>query len=179
MLNGLFTRKSKNTDIALLLVDMQNSFLKGMTSKETNRILYPQLNVLDYCIKEDIPVVVLEFISESATHRLIRKKTRKVPRSEKIKKCSDSGFRYTNLAEKLESWKIGCVCLAGINSHACVKSTAKSALEYGLRITTSKDIIGGFSSDGNATANDWFRKKSTYYENHEEMLVGWNERKYL
>lgn len=47
---------------ALIVVDMQNFFLKNMQSKNKKKLIENQIQVINHCIKNSIPVIELEYI---------------------------------------------------------------------------------------------------------------------
>ncbi len=59
----------------------------------------------------------------------------------KIEKHSESGFVDTSLAAELKARGITDVILMGTNEQQCVLATAGDALNYGLAIHTSPQIV--------------------------------------
>lgn len=61
-----------------------------------------------------------------------------------VNKRDESAFYGTDLYEQLTKLGTRTLAIAGINMSACVQSTAMHALQIGLNVTTSLDLITDF-----------------------------------
>ena len=92
--------------LAIIVVDMQDFFLKRVTKENRERIIPNQIKVIDFCAKHNVPVVVLEYKRRGDTTKVLKEKIDKLPNTKTVIKEHNSGFRDTNLAEILESLKV-------------------------------------------------------------------------
>ena len=65
-----------------------------------------------------------------------------------IEKQYNDGFSGTDLKDTLEKMGAKRLLLMGINSDSCVRETADSALKFGFKIVTSKDVIASRNTNG-------------------------------
>lgn len=157
--------KVSSKKLAVLLIDMHDSFLKEVAEEEKEKEIPYQLDVLDYCKDNNIPVIVLEYELYGETIRVLKKKVDSLPVKEYITKSYDDGFfklkpnikpfqsygrptklhdddfLKTELEDKLRAYGVDSILLMGINASGCVLKTAESAVKLGFKIITSKDLI--------------------------------------
>jgi nicotinamidase-related amidase len=162
----------KNNDTGLVIVDMQDFFLKKFEQNKVSLLIKNQVKLLRYCSKNKIPVFVLEYNKRGTTTKPLKVYLQKLKIVNIIVKNSNSGFRDTNLEELLSKLKINRIILAGINGSGCVQDTAIGALKRGLKIITSSEIIASNTiRDINlATSKKWYSMKGNYFEKIEELL---------
>ena len=159
------------TKYAILLIDMQNEFIKRIKEDEKENQIKAQIEVLKYCAQKDIPVVALEYKNCDNTINKLIYHINKVPRKKYLTKSYNNGFKKTNLNEQLEEWNITHVCLMGINASACVKQTAQGALNYKLSILTANQLISNEPGDEkNNKSIPWFKKKGLYYDDYKDLI---------
>jgi len=120
---------------------MQDYFIKELSEEEKKREIPYQLDVLDYCKTNNIPVFVLEYSGCGETTNVLKEKVDSLPIKEYVAKTYDNGFIETSLEYKLKERSIEAVILMGVNASACVRLTAEGALNAGFKIMTSKDLI--------------------------------------
>lgn len=159
------TERIPSKKLAVLLIDMHDSFLKEVAEEEREREIPYQLDVLNYCKDNNIPVIVLEYELYGETVPVLKKKVDSLPVKEYITKSYDDGFfklkpnikpfqsygrptklhdddfLKTELEDKLRAYGVDSILLMGINASGCVLKTAKSAVKLGFKIITSKDLI--------------------------------------
>lgn len=158
--------------LAVVLVDMQDFFLKRVTKENCERIIPNQIKVINFCIKRKVPFIVLEYKKRGDTTKVLKEKIRKLPNVEVIVKEHNGGFTNTNLAEILEELKTRSILLMGINASGCVQDTAIGALHREYKILTASTVIASFSErDRNlATSKKWYSRKGKYFESTEDLL---------
>lgn len=162
----------RQNKLAVILVDMQDFFLKKVTKGNRERIIPNQLKVFDFCAKNKIPLIVLEYKKRGDTTKILREKIQKLPHTRTISKEHNSGFRGTDLVEILVEMKVKNILLMGINASGCVQDTAIGALHRGYKILTASTVIASFSErDRNlATSKKWYSKSGRYFENTDDLL---------
>ncbi len=126
---------------AILLIDMQRSFVLQLDVADRVKIVARQRRVLTQCIKHNTPVVILEFRGYGATLPSLMERVAKVPRTFSILKEDNDGFENTELHELLSKLDVTSILLMGINASYCVLETAKSAIRLSYSITTAGDLI--------------------------------------
>ena len=158
-----------NSDLAILLIDMQQNFLNSVYLG-IDKLIKTQIKVLKKVSEADIPLVVLEYATSfGKEHQKTIPKLQKVGdkfnRKRTIMKRYGSGFNSTGLEIQLKEWKIKEVFLMGVYGSVCVYSTALGAVENGFLISTSSDVISNESDCGEAYA-----RIGTFYQNADEFL---------
>lgn len=170
-------KKQIKNSVAILLIDMQDYFLKGIDPAEKEKEIPYQIEVLDYCKKNEIPVFILEYKDYGSTTSILREKLNELTDKTYIIKLNENGFIDTDLADRLNQKGVKNLLLMGINASACVLNTAKGALESGYTIMVSKDLIADrppsnqwqFYWDFNESI-DWYKKNGIYQDNYKDLL---------
>jgi nicotinamidase-related amidase len=168
--------KNTSSKTAIILVDMQDFFLKNFKKNVRSKLVDNQLKVLERCKKEKIPLIVLEY----KTRGIYRGKTTPAL-SEKIKsiyhntiiKENNSGFTNTDLGKTLDDLKIKKLFIMGINANACVQDTAISALKRGYRVIVSKETMACAWRDGGEMSKkneEWYKENCTLLETAKEAI---------
>ena len=158
--------------LACVVVDMQKFFLQNLTKENRERIVPNQIKVVDLCIKNKIPVIVLEYKGRGETIGVLKNRLKKVQNNVTIVKECNSGFRNTNLHNFLTEKKIKNLFIMGINASGCVQDTAIGALHRGYKIVTASTVIASASVRDRklATSRKWFSKKGKYFESMEPVF---------
>jgi len=157
--HGWFKKdKDSKGKIAVILIDMQKSFVDRLRRGEAKRIIPKQLTVLERCNKLGIPVIVLELRKSEfgETVEVLIKKAKKNSNFYLIAKSYDDGFIETELHSHLRSLKIKKLFLMGINADYCVRETGKGAIDKGYKIITSEEVIAGQTDHSNDNSIPWF-----------------------
>ena len=158
--------------LAVLIIDMQDFFLKKVTKENRDRIIPDQIKIIDFCAKNNVPIIVLEYKNRGNTTKILKEKLQKLSNVQIIVKEYNSGFRGTHLDEILGNMKVKNILLMGINASGCVQDTAIGALHRGYKILTASMVIASFSEkDKNlATSEKWYPRKGKYFESTEDLL---------
>lgn len=127
-------------DTAVVLIDMQEYYVKNLLEEEKKLILSAQKRLLSLCTEHDIPLIVLEYENRGETIQELSEFFRKIKDVEIIKKKNDDGFRETQLNEFLKTLGVKNLILTGINASWCVRSTARSALHLGFNIFSNPNL---------------------------------------
>lgn len=152
--------------IGVVLVDMQNPYVKWISQSRIDKLVKNQTKVIGYYSKKDIPLAVLQIKNQGDTIDALKEPLANVKRRKTIWKCSDNGFNETNLAEILRAWKITHICLMGINASSCVLATAKGAVNKGFQVFTAEHIIAQPEEWGNDSVTEyreWFARNGGIY----------------
>jgi nicotinamidase-related amidase len=161
---GKKTRHLLEKNIAVILVDMQENFVKKLRKGEQDRIIPNQLAVLRRCRELSIPVVALELRSEvfGKTVEIIRKEVSENPSGCIMEKEYNDGFLKSNLAKHLKSLKVENIFLMGINADYCVRDTAYGAISHGFKIMTGNHVLSGQSGHSRNNSCTWFTNNGTW-----------------
>ncbi|MBA3064728.1 cysteine hydrolase [Candidatus Woesearchaeota archaeon] len=135
--SNLYERINAERDIAFLLIDMQEEFLRAIHNKDKERIIRYQREMLEYSIQEGIYTIIVKFKGGGNLCEEISGIVDKLQNKDPIEKPKDSAFDRTNLNLKLQDRNIKKLYLMGINAMGCVRETAKDAIEKGYDIATS------------------------------------------
>ena len=157
--------------LAILIVDMQPSFLESIGAIERKRLIRAHEEILIACVRRDYPVAVLEYAGRGRTHKNLRSLIHQIPRFEFFKKVFDNGFTNPHLLEKFNEWGTSEICITGINASFCVKSTASSAISYGKRIITARELVENQASEYQRFKEDlpWFKEFGLYFPDYQSL----------
>ena len=148
--------------LAVILIDMQTDFVCNLRKDAEKKIVPKHLAILDFCIANDIPLVVAEYRGNGDTLKILDEKVKQVPRHIRITKSSNSAFASTGLEKQLRAWGSKTLLLMGINADFCVRETAQSALSHGFKILTSKDLIAGEEAHSEDDSAWWYQENGTF-----------------
>jgi nicotinamidase-related amidase len=163
-------------DIVLIVVDMQDFFLKNFTRSTKDKLIENQIQVIKASIKNHVPIILLEY---KAGGKLRGKTTRKILEVFKPKPTSiivkenNSGFTNTNLDIILKELKAKKLILMGANANACVQDTALGALKRGYKVITSKGVIAsGSRKDFSFSSQNgkWWKEHTLLLDNVGELI---------
>lgn len=126
--------------LSVVLIDMQTDFLKDIGKKEKDRIISNQIKVIQRCKKENIPIILVEYIGYGKTEKKLESELRGISII-RIKKNYNDAFFFTDLDQILTEMKVKTLFLMGINSGVCVLYTAYTALEMGYGVIVSSAVV--------------------------------------
>lgn len=153
--------------VAVLVIDMQQSFLNGIDDDMVNVLIDNQIKVLRFCAEHDIPVAVLEFQGEGLTLNVLQWEINRVSRYRVFIKLQDDGFSNPELTSCFVGWSVDALILMGVNAGACVRETAIGALNNGFAIATSSQLISSYDRNLHI---EWFKKKGGYSDNWKKLF---------
>lgn len=159
---------------AVLVIDMQESFLNELDSEEREEEIPYQIEVLNAAKRNNIPIFVIEYAGMGST---ITELMDVISDSDYtiVTKPTNNGFRNTNLDELLTERGIHSLTLMGVFASACVYATANGALQNGYEIITSTEVIADSDSaylrtSPNNQSAEWYAEHGTLFENHEQIV---------
>src|SRR3989344_1353907 len=168
--------KYKRTRPGVVLIDMQDSFLREIDPEEKDREIPNMLQVLEAADINCVPVIVLEYAGHGPTVGILKDKLDSLNTPVAyITKKTDDGFYQTEMSETLRALDIDELVLMGIYASACVLSTGQGALEHGFRISTSRDLIANpqgvpFIQMKGPEGSTWYQIKGAMRNNHAEII---------
>ena len=166
----------KMSDTAVLIIDMQQFFLKRFDKVIRDELILNHIKFLQFCLKNKMPVITTEYKCRGIFRGHLIPQLEKMIKKNLIAsiiKESNSGFVDTNLHTILEKLKIQKIIIIGVNANACVQDTAKGAICRGFKVITSKGLIGsaGRKDLGLSNKNEkWYRYNTLFFECQNDLL---------
>lgn len=168
-----FEYSVSDTGLAVLVIDMQEFFLKNLDPDIRTKLIDSQIDVLRYCALHNIPVVVLENQKEDSEIRTTVQELKDyidlVPRHLYIDKYKNNGFTNPTLKEILREWGSNNLYFMGVNATACIKATWRGARKSLGRYTSSAVIADSKDKD-QAQYIPWFDRTGNYHDDHMDLL---------
>ncbi len=162
-------------NLAVIIVDMQDFFLKNFNTDIKRKLISNQIEIIDFCVKNKVPFIITEYkcrgIFRGKTINKIQSKLKEV-KTQKIIKLHNSGFTKTNLDQILNDLKIKKLLIIGINANACVQDTTIGARHRGYKIFVSKGVMACSSRKDfelSKRNEKWFEKNTTLFKNVGEL----------
>ena len=166
---------SKN--LAVLVVDMQDFFLKKLNLEVRKELISNQQKVVDYCCNNDIKVIFFEYdaggVPRGHVTRLLKNSVTTSAKTMTIIKKNNSGFTKTKLDDILKKLKIKKILIMGVNANGCVQDTSISAIKRGYRVITCNGLIASSSrSDMNLSSNNkrWYVKNTKIFDRVDDLF---------
>lgn len=177
-------KRHKTNDTAVIIIDMQNFFLKNFTRSIREKLIENQLRVVDACLKNKLPFIILEYKCRGKLRgKLIKQLDEKIQNVYKVVfvKENNSGFTKTKLESILKELRVKNLLLMGVNANGCVQDTAIGALNRGFRVITSCGVIASASRndlDLSKRNKNWFFKNTTFKTTPDDLVhyLGGKER---
>ncbi|MCD5381642.1 MAG: cysteine hydrolase [Candidatus Pacebacteria bacterium] len=150
---------------AILLIDMQESFMSGHKEGAIDTIIKNQIRILKDCAEYDIPVFKIEWYDKGNTLKELQTELNEVPRVFSIIKYRNSAFASSALVKALNLLNTKHLVLVGVNTQYCIKDTAESALRRDIEIVTGIDLVSGKWKHDYQEGIDWCRKYFSFFGN--------------
>ncbi|MFB6246180.1 MAG: isochorismatase family protein [Candidatus Pacearchaeota archaeon] len=150
---------------AVALIDMQDSFLRFHTRRSREELIKFQSEILEYCAENHLPVLNFQYQGHPETIYELDSLLRNVPYGYDFRKFSFNGFSNHNAVQSVRDLNVKDMFLMGINKHACVMSTSKSALRLGINIYTAPEVIKDPVNTSDYISNyadRWFEESGFY-----------------
>lgn len=169
---------------ALLLVDLQNDYLRTEGLQPSARELVKQVAViLNACRRGGVPVMhCLTTVANDEDRMPHWKRSGKracIPGTEghgspaeiapiagelAFHKTFFDPFRDGSLDAALRRLEVGTVLIAGLHLHACVRAAAMSAYERGFEVVIVDDAVGSDEPDHALVTRRWLRDRVASFE---------------
>jgi len=156
----------------LIIVDMQNAFLKNMSTKNKKSLISNQISIINSCIEKNIPVIELEYdCLGMKTGKTVSELHKLYTPLQTIIKKNNGGFTNTTLDIFLKEINAKEVILIGVNANGCVQDTGMGAINRGYKVTTA---LGSIAS---VWRNDLelSRNNLSWYQNNTKLFLTTNE----
>lgn len=146
-------KQNKKLEPTLIIIDMQEEFLKNFTQEQRKELINEQINIIKESINLGIPILTFEYINSGNTINQIKEITNKIESHQTLIKPNNSIFTNKDTIKILNKWKINTIILTGINATSCIYETIEDALKNKIQIITSKTLI--------ANPQIWMNKSKT------------------
>ncbi|MCK4730000.1 MAG: cysteine hydrolase [Candidatus Aenigmarchaeota archaeon] len=178
---------------AIVIIDMQNDFFQEDPLKSVKPSLVEKINELtDFARLREIPVIWVrqEYSPDLSDTNLHAKKTNRritirgtsgaeilseLKRDNKdaiiIKKRYSAFFR-TDFDEIIQKLRLDILILAGINTHACVRTTAIDAFQRDIEVIIAKECISSWNQEHHDISLEYFEKSMSIGLLSNEQLKG-------
>ncbi|MGM5484462.1 MAG: isochorismatase family protein [Nanobdellota archaeon] len=152
------------TDIAVLVIDMQENFLRSLDRQKADSLIKNQIEFLSYSENYDLPVYLIENQEgESTINELLHFG------HENIRKPETDSFYNTGLSDKLK--EINTIIPMGLYATECVKDTAETAMGK-YDVLTAVSLI----SDRKPNFGEWYKEKGILCKDNFELMYKLNEK---
>lgn len=153
---------------AVLLIDMQEKFMPGLSKGSQEMIVPAQVRVLRECAAENIPLIVIEYKYDGPTLALLEEEIKHIPTVHRIVKQADDAFSEPVLLTTLSRLGVERLLLMGVNASMCVQQTAASALKEGFEIVTARNLIADPAS---SAFGELMRDFADFYGKHGTLFT--------
>ncbi len=166
----------KSADIAVVIVDMQEFFLKDFSVSDRDRFIKNQLAIIDQCLLRRTPFVLLEYMTNGINRgKTIQKISNKIKGVAKkiIIKENNGGFTDTNLDEVLKDFGVKNILLMGLNANGCIQDTAIGAINRNYKVIIVEGTTASSSrKDLLMSRNNkkWFMGNTQFFESPNDFL---------
>jgi len=164
----------QKTDYALIVIDIQQRFLKS-SIKETSRnaveknLILPNIKILKFCQEYNIPTIALQMDRFGLTLGRVSSQIEKIPQHLYLVKKEMDGFSERALEEVLNKWGASKLCLTGLYAEFCVYETARTAKRKGYKVLTASDLI---FARGSSIIKEKYQYDigADYFDDYKEMI---------
>ncbi len=164
-------------DTILIIVDMQDFFLKRFPISVQHEIIENQKIIIDFCVRRNIPSIIIEYKAGGVERGKTKKELVDSIGNNLVNvivKDNNGGFTKTNLDVVLNKLNIRKIILMGLNANGCIQDTVIGANNRGYRVITSKGIIAN-SSSGNMEISkrnkEWYIKNTVFFDNVKSLYT--------
>ena len=177
-----------NKTTAILIIDMQKDFFVNDALKMQSEDLVKNINSLTaFARQNNIPVIWIRQVHKKDLSDLQKNSIKAICIEEteganlldglvreksdnEVKKPNYSGFFKTELNRFLGTYKINCLIVCGINTHACVRTTVIDAYQRNYDIIVAKDCVGSYHKEHHEITMKYFEPKIAKLMSNEEIM---------
>lgn len=129
------------SDIAVLIIDMQQRWLKEIDISERIMLIESSKAIIEYCCTNSIPIIKVEYDGYGKTIPPIENKLKHTNVIPIQKSCPDA-FDGTDLSTILKD-ELGrnTFFMMGVYASQCISSTGSGGINSGLRAITAGNVI--------------------------------------
>jgi nicotinamidase-related amidase len=147
---GADVTPAKAREACLILIDMQNEYLDGPVAvREAARAVAKTARLLAAARAAGAPILHVAhkgraggMFDRGAARGQIIEALAPLPGESVIEKTLPNAFAATELKDLVAASQRSNILLTGFMTHMCVSSTARAALDLGLRTTIAADCCG-------------------------------------
>jgi nicotinamidase-related amidase len=167
-----------NSDLAVLLIDMQQSFIKDVSVPERKKLIKTHIDIIRYCNEQNIPLIHVEYAGQGKTVPQIRKVLNET-NTIYISKSAPDVFSENGLGDIIrKELNRNTLFLMGLYASECVYSSGWGAKELGFEVITSNDVIADHadttyytSIKRNSSLETFYKEKDIkFYQTYKEFF---------
>lgn len=136
------SNSSANNNLAVLLIDMQEDFLKNFKTEFRAKMISAQAKALKLCIENNLSLVLIKFCDFGEIDSALLKEIEHYKNQFLVLKYHDNAFYETDLESILRRLRVKTLFVMGINTSYCVYSTVVAGKGKGYKIITSEELVG-------------------------------------
>lgn len=169
--------KTKGVKTAIVVVDMQDVFLRKLNAGVRRELISNQIRLFDFAVRKQLPVIILEYSDKGLTRGQTINQIRESIYNQElftVVKNSNSGFRETDLDAKLKENNIGKLIIVGVNANGCVQDTVMGAISRNYAVITTKGLIANsYTNDMNLSPRNeaWYKKNVEFHDSVDELIT--------
>lgn len=146
-----------------IIVDMQDTFLKCLSSEIKGGLIDTQKNMISYFSKTGIPVFVSNYSSGSLDSEI----QSELPIGTKVCVRNQDDALTPELENMLSEQEITHLVIMGLYAECCCLKTAKHADRIYLSVLTSGDLMAPKSGIGEAF--EWYRHNGIFVKDYKSL----------
>ncbi|MEO1028417.1 MAG: isochorismatase family cysteine hydrolase [Pseudomonadota bacterium] len=176
----------------LIIIDMLNDYLDPWEETERKRLINNTNALIRYMREKRVPIVwVGNAFREDLSDAFLEMRDKQIsiaiagtrgaqthpdldarPYDLKLFKKRYSAFFGTGLSQLIGGFPDGAVVLAGVNTHACIRTAAIDAYQRDLRVVLASDCIGSWDEHHAQVSLDYMRDKIARICTNDEIFHG-------
>lgn len=176
----------------LIIIDMLNDFLDPWDPAPKQRLLNNTNALISHLRRSETPIIwvgnafksdlsdaFLEMRDKQISITIEGTRGAKVhpeldlrPEDRMLTKKRYSAFFRTGLDDQLEDMPDGVIILAGVNTHACIRTAAIDAYQRDYRVVIASDCIGSWDDHHAQVSLNYMRDKIARVWSNEDIIGG-------
>lgn len=154
-------------DTCAILIDMQESFVAGLSNSNQEKLIREQMEVIRLCASAGISIFVIELDRKLHGGTIKELRCELDAAADRVhirdfEKKGSSAFTNREFMGALEHTGVNNLLVMGVSSRVCVRATVQDALSYKYSVLTSRCAI---ASLGNGESDlSWYRKRGLLVE---------------
>lgn len=160
--------------LAVVIVDMQGHYVSQLDPSEADRIIPRQLEVIDWCRKNKVPIFVLTNYRRGPLIPIIGRALRYVQRYDFTKSSNLGIYRGNQFALCYQRLCLTHLFFMGINGNVCLRiNVANARFHFKGNVMTSPDVLA--DKPGHDDPLPYYRETCDPYFESAQAFMEWAE----
>jgi nicotinamidase-related amidase len=174
-LNNKNNNKSINQykdNFGVVVIDMQEEFIKHLTKEEREDLIKSQVDFLNYCCKKNYPIFFIEYVGSKKTIKEIDDVKKQFQNWYVFKKTDNGGFKNKKFEKQIDDLGLEYLCFMGGNAIACMRDTIEPAMKRNKKIILAKNLVYVQENPNKKEVDSFYdliKEKGTYAEHHKDL----------